>query len=143
MVRRRVLIPRGKPSEFSEDRREWRHFEWVFRNWFGFFSDAAEEWLDEASSAVVELGETVPERRETDKALYMSLAVVCRNDALDVVKTVTRKRGFESFVRSTGHGDVVARVLESTGVRLRDHAQVGESDCQFFRKRLVSCSVRG
>ena len=25
----------GKPSDFSGDRREWRHFEWVFRNWFG------------------------------------------------------------------------------------------------------------
>ena len=27
----------------------------------------------------------------------MSLAMVCKNDALDVVKTVTRKRGFESW----------------------------------------------
>ena len=34
---------------------------------------------------------------ERDKALYMSLAMVCKNDALDVVKTVTRKRGFESW----------------------------------------------
>ena len=65
-----------------------------FRNWFGFLYGAAEEWLDEASSAVVELGEAVPEHKET---LYMSLAVVCKNDALDVVKTVTRKRGFESW----------------------------------------------
>ena len=38
----------------------------------------------------------VPDRRETDKALYMSLAMVCKNEALDVVKTVTHKRGFES-----------------------------------------------
>ena len=28
-----------------------------------------------------------------DKALYMSLAMVCKNEALDVVKTVTHKRG--------------------------------------------------
>ena len=42
------------------------------------------------------LGEAVPERRETDKALYMSLAMVCKNEALDVVKRVTHKRGFES-----------------------------------------------
>ena len=33
---------------------------------------------------------------ETDKALYWSLALVCKNEALDVVKTVTHKRGFES-----------------------------------------------
>ena len=33
----------GKPSDFSGDRREWRHFEWVFRNWFGFLDDAAKE----------------------------------------------------------------------------------------------------
>ena len=40
-----------------------------------------------------ELGETVPDRRETDKALYMCLAMVCKNEALDLVKTVTHKRG--------------------------------------------------
>ena len=44
-----------------------------------------------------ELGEAVPDRRETDKALYMSLAMVCKNEALDGVKTVTHKRGFESW----------------------------------------------
>ena len=32
----------GKPSDFSGDRREWRHFEWVFRNWIGFLHDTAE-----------------------------------------------------------------------------------------------------
>ena len=65
---------------------EWRHFEWVFRNWFASLYDAAEERLDEAASAVVELCGDVQERRETDKALYMSLAMLCKNDALDVVK---------------------------------------------------------
>ena len=74
-----------------------RHIEWVFRNWFGFLYDAAEEWLDQAASAPGELGEAVPDRRETDKALYMSLAMVCKNEALDVVKTVTHKRSFESW----------------------------------------------
>ena len=63
----------GKPSDISGHRRAWRHFEWVFRNWFGFLYDEAEEWSDEAASAVVELGEAVPELRETDKALYMCL----------------------------------------------------------------------
>ena len=65
----------GKPSDFSGDRREWRHFEWVFRNWFGFLYDMAEEWLDQAANSPVELGEAVLDRRETDKALYMSLAM--------------------------------------------------------------------
>ena len=68
----------GKPSDFSGDKREWRHFEWVFRNWFDFLYDAAEEWLDQAANAPGELGEAVPDRRETDTALYMSLAVVCK-----------------------------------------------------------------
>ena len=56
----------GKPSGFSGDRREWRLFEWEFRNWFGFLYDAAEEWFDEVASAVVELDEAVPERRKAD-----------------------------------------------------------------------------
>ena len=50
----------GKPSDFSGDRREWRHFEWVFRNWFGFLYDTAEEWLDQAASAPGELGRSSP-----------------------------------------------------------------------------------
>ena len=54
----------SKPSDFSGDRREWRHFEWVFRNWFGFFCDTAEEWLDQAASVPGEIGEAVPDRRE-------------------------------------------------------------------------------
>ena len=53
--------------------------------------------MDQAASAPGELGEAVPDRRETDNALYMSLAMVCKNEALDVVKTVTRERGFESW----------------------------------------------
>ena len=129
------------PSDFSGDRREWRHFEWVFRNWFGFLYDTVEEWLDQAANAPGELGEAVPDRRETDKALYTSLAMVCKNEALDVVKTVTHKRGFESWrklskrVRSDDW-DVVARVHESSGIRLWNHrwiqeetVEMGKSDC--------------
>ena len=59
----------GKPSDFSGDRREWRHFEWVFRKWFGFLHDTAEECLDQAANAPGELGEAVPDRRETDKSV--------------------------------------------------------------------------
>ena len=50
----------GKLSDFSGDRREWRHFEWVFRNWFGFLYDGAEELLNQAASVPGELGEAVP-----------------------------------------------------------------------------------
>ena len=33
--------------QISLETEEWRHVEWVFRNWFGFLHDAAEEWLDQ------------------------------------------------------------------------------------------------
>ena len=127
--RHHVLVALGIWT-FS-DRREWRHFEWVFRNWFGFLYDTAEEWLDQAANAPGELGEAVPDRRETDKALYMSLAMVCKNEALDVVKTVTHKRGFESWRKlSKEYGasdwDVVARVHESSGIRLLNHKWIQE-----------------
>ena len=54
----------GKPSDFPGDRDgwEWRHFEWVFRKWFGFLYDADEERPDQAASAPGELGEAVPQR---------------------------------------------------------------------------------
>ena len=124
----------GKPSDFSGDRREWRHFEWVFRNWFGFLYDTAEEWLDQAANSPVELGEAVPDRRETDKALYMSLAMVCKNEALDLVKTVTHKRGFESWRKlSKEYG-------ATTGTSLHEYTNLLEYDfgtTDGFKKRLL------
>ena len=55
----------GKPSDFSGDRREWRHFEWVFRNWFGFTCGAGRSGPGsqrDGQSAVHESGHGVQER---------------------------------------------------------------------------------
>ena len=80
----------GKPSDFSGDRREWR-------------------CLDQAANTP---GEAVQDRREMDKALYMSLATVCKNEARNVVKTVTHKRGFESWRKlSKEHGATIGTSL--------------------------------
>ena len=65
----------GKLSDFSGDRREWRHFEWLFRNWFGFLHDAAEEVLDEAASAGGDLGEAVRVRRDGQGVVQESCGV--------------------------------------------------------------------
>ena len=126
----------GKPSDFSGDRREW------FRNWFGFLHDTAEEWLDQAANAPGELGEAVPRRRETDKALYMSLAMVRKNEALDVVKTVTHKRGFESWRKLSKEygattGTSVARVHESSGIRLWNHRWIQEETVEMGKSENV------
>ena len=111
-------------------------FEWVFRNWFGFLYDTAEEWLDQAANSPVELGEAVPDRRETDKALYMSLAMVCKNEALDVVKTVTHKRGFESWRKLSKEYGATA------GTSLHEYTNLLEYDfgtTDGFKKRLLKC----
>ena len=124
----------GKPSDFSGDRREWRHFECVFGTLFGFLYNAAEEWLDQAASAPGELGEAVPDRRETNKALYVSLAMVCKNEALDVLKTVTHKRGFESW-RKLGK-----EYGAKTGTSLHLYTNLLEYDfgtTDGFKKRLL------
>ena len=121
----------GKPSDLPGDRRKWRHFEWVFRNWFGFLYDTA--------SAPGELGEAVPDRRETDKALYMCLAMVCKNEALDVVKTVTHKRGFESWRKlSKEYG-------ATTGTSLHEYTNLLEYDfgtTDGFKKKLLKWEIR-
>ena len=126
----------GKPSDFSGDRREWRHFEWVFRNWFGFLYDTAEEWLDQTANSPVELAEAVPDRREKDKALYMSLAMVWKNEALDLVKTVSHKRGFESWRKlSKEYG-------ATTGTSLHEYTNLLEYDfgtTDGFKKILLKC----
>ena len=56
----------GLPSEFSGDRHEWRHFEWVFRKWFGFLCDAA-EWLHEAASARRRMAKAKDQERTRDQ----------------------------------------------------------------------------
>ena len=114
----------GKPSDFLGDRREWRHFEWVFRNWFGFLYDTAEEWLDQAANSPVELGEAVPDRRETDKALYMSLAMVCKNEALKSWRKLSKEYG------------------ATTGTSLHEYTNLLEYDfgaTDGFKKRLLKC----
>ena len=76
----------------------------------------------------------VPDRRETDKALYMSLAMVCKNEALDLVKTVTHKRGFESWRKlSKEYG-------ATTGTSLHEYTNLLEYDfgtTDGFKKRLL------
>ena len=103
----------------------------MFRNWFGFLFHAAEDWLDQAASAVGELGEAVPERRETDKALYTSLAMACKNN---VVKTVTHKRGFESWRK------LCKKYGSATGTSLHEYTNLLEYDfgtTDGFKKRLL------
>ena len=93
-----------------------------------------EEWLDEASSAGGELRVAVPARRETDKTLYMSLAMVCKYDALDVVKTVTRKRGFESWRK------LCKEYGSTTGTSLHEYSNLLEYDfgtTDGFKKKLL------
>ena len=89
--------------------------------------------MHQAASAPGELGEAVPGRRETDKALYMSLAVVCKNEALDVVKIVTHKRGFESWRKLSKENGA------TTGTSLHEYTNLLEYDfgtTDGFKKRL-------
>ena len=46
---------------------------------------------------LVNVGSGLGSQREMVKALYMSLAMVCKNVALDVVKTLTHKRVRQSI----------------------------------------------
>ena len=89
--------------------------------------------VDQAASAPGELGEAVPDRRETDKVLYMSLAVVCKNEALVVVKTVTHKRGFESWRK------LCKEYGSTTGTSLHEYTNLLEYDfgtTDGFKKKL-------
>ena len=89
--------------------------------------------MDQAASALGELGEAVPERIETDKALYMSLAMLCKNEALDVVKTVTHKRGFESWRK------LCKEYGSTTGTSLHEYSNLLEYDfgtTDGFKKKL-------
>ena len=76
----------------------------------------------------------VPDRRETDKALYMSLAMVCKNEALDVVQTVTHKRGFESWRK------LCKKYGSTTGTSVHEYTNLLEYDfgtTDGFKKKLL------
>ena len=80
------------------------------------------------------LGEAVPDRRKTEKALYMSLAMVCKNDALDVAKTVTHKRGFERWRKLCKEYGL------TTGTTLHEYTNLLEYDfgtTDVFKKKLL------
>ena len=68
------------------------------------------------------------------KRLYMSLAMVCKNEALDVVKTVTHKRGLECWRKlSKEYG-------ATTGTSLHECTNLLEYDfgtTDGFKKRLL------
>ena len=89
--------------------------------------------MDQTTKSPVELSESVPDRRETDKKLYMILAMVCKNEALDLGKTVTHKRGFESWRKlSKKYG-------ATTGTYLHVYTNLLEYDfgtTDGFKKRL-------
>ena len=85
------------------------------------------------SECTWELGETVPDRRETD-ALFMTLAMVCKNEALDVVKTVTHKRGFEGWRK------LCKEYGSTTGTSLHEYSDLLECDfgtTDGFKKKLL------
>ena len=90
--------------------------------------------MNQAASKPGELGEAVPDRRETDEALYMTLAMVCKNEALDVVKAVTHKRGFESGRKlCKEHGS-------TTGTSLHENTNLLEYDfgtTDGFKKKVL------
>ena len=89
--------------------------------------DAAEECLDQAASAPGELGEAVPDRRETNKALYMSLAA-------RLWMSVTHNRGFE-------RGRKLCKEFGSTtGTSLHEYTNLVEYDfgtSDGFKKKLL------
>ena len=61
--------------------------------------------------------------------MYMSLAMVCKNEALDVAKTVSHKRGFESKEYGS-----------TTGTSLHDYSNLLEYDfgtTDGFKKKLL------
>ena len=84
-------------------------------------------------STAEELGEAVPDRRNMDKTLYMTLAMVCKNEALDLL-TVTHKRGFESWRKlSRKYG-------ATTGTSFHEYTNLLEHDfgtTDGFKKRLL------
>ena len=90
--------------------------------------------MDQTASASGELGEAILDRRETDKVLYMSLDMVCKNETLDVVKTVTHKCDFESKRKlSKEYG-------ATTGKSLHEYTNLLEYDfgsTNGFKKRLL------
>ena len=91
--------------------------------------------MDQAASAPGEPGEAVSDRRETDKALYMSLVMVCKNEALDVVK-----KG-ESQSVALRAGANCARSTDRLGLR-GTSTRMNLLECDFgttdgFKKKLL------
>ena len=92
--------------------------------------------MTQTVSASGELEKAVPDRRETDKALYMRLVMMCKNETLDIVKTVTHKCDFESKRK------LRKEYGATTGTSLHEYTNLLEYDFGItdgFKKRLLKC----
>ena len=115
----------GKPADFLGDKREWRHFEWVFRNWFGFLYDQAE-------------GSFVDEPRAKSTVLM----VICKDDgnlAATVVRTKTDEYGIELVLRFLNNYERVEIKTDGEPVlwRLLDEYNPDETGRRVWHSRVL------
>ena len=116
----------GLPSDFFGDKREWRHFEWVFRNWYGFLHDTTEEWLDQAANAPGELGEALPGSQRDGQRVVHEFGHFVQERAL------SHKRGFQSGRKlSKEYGTTTGTSLTTLNHRWiqEETVEMGKSDC--------------
>ena len=91
----------GKPAMFDGVEKNYTDWEFGFVNWFACLSDDAEKKLIEAAEYPRDISMSAigTSTRSLSRALYLILSQSCRGRALDLVKGVAEKNGFEAFRR--------------------------------------------
>ena len=125
----------GKPADFlGEKGVNGDTLSGVFRNWFVSSTMQQRNGWTRRQSRLWSWAKLYRRARETDTALYMSLAMVCMDGALDVVKAVTGKRGFECWRR------LCKEYGSTTGTSLHEYSNLLEYDfgtTDGFKKKLL------
>ena len=96
----------GRPDEFHGKKEKWSHFEFVFVNWFVCTYEEAETMLIQAAASVTPIPEVMgAPSTKSSRALFLSLSQLCKGAALDIVKSVGSRNGYETWRRLSAEYD--------------------------------------
>ena len=104
----------GKPSSFAGEASQWREWRFGFETWWACLDVSCDTLLEAAVVCphVIIPATSTPDVQEMGRILYLVLAQTLKGRPLDLLKTVSKSNGFESY-----------RILVQEYVRTEDQEQ--------------------
>ena len=88
----------GRPDIFDGKEEKWPDWSMVFRAYAGILGEHITPGLSAAESGEVVLNSALPEpeKKESSKALFFTLVMLCRGEPLSIIENAGQSEGFHS-----------------------------------------------